>query len=152
MEAISAYFSVLLGKCRCCHSVAQSCPVLHHFPEFSQTRFHWVSDAIQPSHLLSPSYPLTLNHSQHHNLFQWVGSLYQVAKALELQQQSIFFSEFQLFNTVLPTVVTMLYIRASVFICLVAESLYLFTNLSLFSTQTNIYLFPVVQLFYATWK
>jgi len=29
-------------------------PVLHHFLEFAQTHAHWVSDAIQPSHPLSP--------------------------------------------------------------------------------------------------
>ena len=27
-------------------------PVLHHLPEFPQTRVHWVGDAIQPSHTL----------------------------------------------------------------------------------------------------
>ena len=57
------------------------------FPEFAQTDVHWVSDAIQPSHpLLSPS-PPALNLSQHQGLFQWVGSLNQVAKVLELQVQ-----------------------------------------------------------------
>ena len=54
------------------------------------------------------------------------------------------FGEFQLFNAVLSTVVTMLYTGASDFICLVAESLCLFTSLSLFSILTTIYLFPVV--------
>ena len=29
-------------------------PVLHYLPEFVQTRVHWVSDPIQPSHSLSP--------------------------------------------------------------------------------------------------
>ena len=29
-------------------------PVHHHLPEFTQTHAHWVSDAVQPSHLLSP--------------------------------------------------------------------------------------------------
>ena len=52
----------------CSCSVAQSCPtpsnpmycstpgffVLHHLLEFAQTHVHWVSDAIQPSHLLLP--------------------------------------------------------------------------------------------------
>ena len=33
-------------------------PVLHHFLEFAQTHVCWVSDAIQPSHLLLP--PLLL--------------------------------------------------------------------------------------------
>ena len=55
--------------------------------EFTQTRVHWVSDAIQPSHpLLFPS-PLTLNISQHQGLFQWVNSLHEVAKVLEFQLQ-----------------------------------------------------------------
>ena len=50
-----------------CSSVAQSCPTLcgpmdcstpglpvhHQLPEFTQTHVHQVSDAIQPSHLLS---------------------------------------------------------------------------------------------------
>ena len=49
-------------------SVTQSCPTLcdpmdgstpglpvhHHLPEFTQTHFHWVRDAIQPSHPLVP--------------------------------------------------------------------------------------------------
>ena len=29
-------------------------PVLHHLLEFAQTHVHWVSDAIQPSHLCHP--------------------------------------------------------------------------------------------------
>jgi len=51
----------------CCYSVAKSClilcdpmdcsmpgfPVLHHLLELVQAHVHWVSDAIQPSHLLS---------------------------------------------------------------------------------------------------
>ena len=45
-----------------------------------------VDDAIQPSHPLLPSSP-ALNLSQHQGLFQWVGSLYQVAQVLELQLQ-----------------------------------------------------------------
>ena len=75
----------------CCCSVAQSCPtlwnpmdwhtpgfpVLHYLMEFAQTHVHWVSDAIQPSHPLSPSSPPPLNLSQHQGLFQWVGSSYQ---------------------------------------------------------------------------
>ena len=59
-------------------SVAQSCPTLcdpmnrstpglpahHHLPEFTQTHFHRVRDAIQPSHPLSSPSP-ALNPSQH---------------------------------------------------------------------------------------
>ena len=44
-------------------------------------------NAIQPSHPLLPSSPSALNLSQHQSLFQWVGSLHQVAKVLELQLQ-----------------------------------------------------------------
>ena len=45
-------------------------PVLHHLAEFAQIHVHCVSDAIQPSHLLSPPSPLALNLSQHQGLFQ----------------------------------------------------------------------------------
>ena len=48
---------------------------------------HWVGDAIQLAHLLlSPSFP-SFNLSQHQGVFQWVGSLHQVAEVLELQLQ-----------------------------------------------------------------
>ena len=86
----------------CCCSVAKLClavfnpkdcsmpgfPVLHYHLEFSQTHVHWVGNAIQPSHpLLSPS-PPAINLSQHQCLFQWFGSLHQVAKILEFQHKS----------------------------------------------------------------
>ena len=89
-----------------CHcSVIQSCPTLrssvdcsmpgfpvfHHIPEFAQTHVHRVSDVIQPSHPLSPPSPFALNLSQHQDLFQWVGSLHQVAKVLKLQFQHQYF-------------------------------------------------------------
>ena len=70
-------------------------PVLHDLPEFAQTHVHWFSDAIQPSHPLSPPSPPAFNLSQHQGLFQWVSSFYQVVKVLELQHQS-----FQLILTV----------------------------------------------------
>ena len=38
-------------------------PVLHYFPEFTQTQVNWASDAFQPSHPLLPPSPLTLNVS-----------------------------------------------------------------------------------------
>ena len=85
--------------CFCC-SVAKSCLslcdpmdcsipgllVLHYLPEFTRTHVHWVSDDIQPSHPLSSPSP-AFNLSQHYGLFQWVGSLHQVAKVLECQLQ-----------------------------------------------------------------
>ena len=64
-----------------------SFPVLHYFPWFAQTHLHQISDTIQPSHPLSPPSPPAFNLSQHQGLFQWVGSLHQVAKILELQLQ-----------------------------------------------------------------
>ena len=85
-------------------SVAQSCPTLydpmdcstpgfpvhHQLPEPAQTHVHWVGDAIQPSHpLLFPS-PPAFNLSQHQGLFQWVGSLHQVAKVLASVKGCIF--------------------------------------------------------------
>ena len=59
-------------------------PVLHHLLELAQTLVHWVSDAIQLCHPLSSPSP-AFNLSQHQGLFQWVSSLHQVAKVLELQ-------------------------------------------------------------------
>ena len=38
--------------------------VHHQCPEATQTQFHWVGDAIQPSHPLSPPSPPTFNLSQ----------------------------------------------------------------------------------------
>ena len=60
-------------------------PVHHHLRKFTQTHVHRVHDAIQSSHpRLSPSPPVP-NPSQHQSLFQWVNSLHEVAKVLELQ-------------------------------------------------------------------
>ena len=69
-------------------------PVPHHLPEFAQTHVCWVSDAIQPSHPLSPPSPPALNFPQYQGLFQWVGSLRQVAKVLELQLQHPPFNDY----------------------------------------------------------
>ena len=56
-------------------------PVHHQLPELTQTHFHGVGDAIQPSHpLSSPSSPAL-------NLSQLQGLLHQMAKVLELQLQ-----------------------------------------------------------------
>ena len=45
-------------------------PVLNYLPEFAQIHVHRVSDAIQPSHPLSPSSPPALSLSQDQGLFQ----------------------------------------------------------------------------------
>ena len=58
-------------------------PVFHCLPEFVQTHVHWVSDAFQSSHPLSPPSSPALNLSQHQGLFQWVGSSHQVAKSIK---------------------------------------------------------------------
>ena len=62
-------------------------PVFHYLLEFAQTHIHWVSDAIQPSHLLPPPSLPAFNLSQNLGLFQWVSPSQQVAKLLELQLQ-----------------------------------------------------------------
>jgi len=59
---------------------------LHQLLEFTQTRVHWVGDAIQTSHPLSSPSP-AFNLAQHQGLFQWVSSSHQVAKVLEFQLQ-----------------------------------------------------------------
>ena len=64
-------------------SVTQSCPALcdrmncstpgfpvhHKLPRLAQTHVHWVDDAIQPSHPLSPPSPPTFNLFQRQGLF-----------------------------------------------------------------------------------
>ena len=59
-------------------------PVLHCLLEFAQINVHWVSDAIQLSHPLLPPSALPSVFSQDQGFFQWVSSLHQVAKLLEL--------------------------------------------------------------------
>ena len=102
-----SFFSLLLdcqlpeGRSHQVSSVAQLCltlcnpmdcstpgfPVHRQLLEFTQTHVHWVSDAFQPSHPPSPPSPPAFNLSQHRDLFQWVSSSHQAAKALELQLQ-----------------------------------------------------------------
>ena len=47
-----------------CNCSTPGLPVHHHLPEFTQTHAHWVGDAIQPSHPLSPPSSPTFNLSQ----------------------------------------------------------------------------------------
>ena len=44
-------------------------PVHYQVPEFTEAHVHWVSDAIQPSHLLLSPSPPAFNLSQHQGLF-----------------------------------------------------------------------------------
>ena len=56
----------------------------------SLLKCHWVGDAIQPSHPLSPPSLPALDLWQHQCPLQWVSSSHQVAKILELQIQPFF--------------------------------------------------------------
>ena len=92
---------VITRKWYCCCSVIKSfqlvatpmdyctpgSSILHYPPEFSQIHAHWVSDVIQPFHLQSHPSFFAFTLSQHQALFQWVSSLHQVDKVLELQLQ-----------------------------------------------------------------
>ena len=106
-------------------------PVLHHLWEFAQTYVHWVSDAIQPSHLLfSPSTP-AFNISQHHGLFEWIRSLHQVAKLLELQLQYQSFQwifKFDLFLDLLVDFLAVLVVVKSKSYCTVLRSPHMLWN------------------------
>ena len=83
--------------CRSC-SVAKSCLRPHGLqhaglscpsppPRVCWNFVLWDSDAIQPSHPLSPLSPLALSLSQSQGLFQWVSSSHQMAKVLKFQLQ-----------------------------------------------------------------
>ena len=65
-------------------------PVTQHLLEFAQVYVHSISDAIQPFHPLLPSLPSAFSLSQHQDLFQWVGTLNQVAKGLYSQSYGFF--------------------------------------------------------------
>ena len=68
---------MFMRDCCCCSSVSKSCLTLcdpmiapnffvpHHLLEFTQVHVHWISDANQPSHPLSPLFPPAFNLSQH---------------------------------------------------------------------------------------
>ena len=92
----------LLQRIFFCCSVTKLClTLLLHGPRFARlpcpslspgicfsSYVHWVGDAIQPSHPLSPPSPPALNLSQHQGLFQWVSFLLHVAKLLKPQHAS----------------------------------------------------------------
>ena len=96
---------LVTGHYTCCCSVTHSClttwnprdgrtpgfSVPQHLPKFAQVQVHCISDAIQPSHPLTPSSLPTLNLSQHQGLFQWVSCSHQVTKSLEPQFQHLTF-------------------------------------------------------------
>ena len=76
-----------LSCVRLCHPMDCSTPgfpVHHQLLELAQTHVHQVGDDLQPSYPLSSPSPPIFNLSQHPGLFQWVSSLHQMAKVLEL--------------------------------------------------------------------
>ena len=76
--------SVMSNICNPMECSMPGFPVHHQLPELAETHVHQVSDAIQPSHLLSSPSLLAFNLSQHQGLYQ-VSSSHQVAKILEFQ-------------------------------------------------------------------
>ena len=77
--------SVMSNSLRPMNRSTPGLPVHHQLLEFTQTLAHRVSDAIQPSHPLSPTSPPAPNPSQHQSLFQCVNSSHEVAKVLVFQ-------------------------------------------------------------------
>ena len=80
LSRVHLFETLWTAACRATLSITNSRRLL-------QTQVHWVSDAILPSHPLSPTSPPALSLSQHEGLFQLVSSLHQVAKVSELQLQ-----------------------------------------------------------------
>ena len=100
---------VIVDTCRFCHRLIDHCLLLlFSHSVVSDTATSWTQnarlrcpspspgvssnsylfgDAIPPSHPLSFPSPPAFSLSQHQSLFQWVSSLHQVAKLLELQFQ-----------------------------------------------------------------
>ena len=84
--SFSSVTQLCLTLCDPIDCSTQGLPVHHQLLQLAQTHVHRVSDATQPSHPLSSPSP-AFSLSQHQGLFQWVSSLHQVAKVLELQRQ-----------------------------------------------------------------
>ena len=74
-------------------------PVLPYLLEFAQSHVHWVGDAIQPSHPLSPPSPPAFNLSWHHGLFPWVRTLHQVTEYLKVSTKILLVLSIKLHNT-----------------------------------------------------
>ena len=62
--------------CNCMDCSIPAFPALHHLLELAQTHIHWVNDAIQPSHTLSPTFsscPQCLLNTMVENNGRWNG-------------------------------------------------------------------------------
>ena len=67
---------VMSNSCNCVDCSTPAFPVLHYLLEFAQTHIHWVDDAIQPSHTLSPPFsscPQSLLNTMVENNGRWNG-------------------------------------------------------------------------------
>ena len=74
LQSVSSFTQLCPTLCDPMNCSIPGLPVHHQLPAFTQTHVHWVGDAIQPSHPLSPPSPPALNLSPHQGLFQWVSS------------------------------------------------------------------------------
>ena len=83
LKGVNSHKAVFLAVVQAARQASLSFTVSH---SLLRLHVHWIDDAIQPSHPLSPP-SLALSLSQHQGLFQWVGSSHQVAKILEFQLQ-----------------------------------------------------------------
>ena len=92
-------FCSAVDRALICCAIAQSGPALrphelqharlsvhHQLPELAQTHMHPVGEAVQPCQPCPPLLPPSVFPSI--SLFQYVRSLHQMAKVLELQHQS----------------------------------------------------------------
>ena len=146
------FFDVLRKKLYYCCSVSKSCPafcdpmncstpgfpVLNCFLEFIQTPVCWVHDAIQPSHPLSSPFTLALYLSQHQGLFQWVGSLHQVAKVLELQLQH------QSFQWIFKVDFPYMYVCVYIYICV---CVYIYSHTYVYYIYACMYIWKSLNFF-----
>ena len=80
-SSVQCSHSVMSDSLRPCGLKHTRLSVLPHLPELAQTHVHSVGDDIHPSHPWSSPSPPACNISQQQDLFQWVSSSYQVAKA-----------------------------------------------------------------------
>ena len=90
MSTLLQFTSVSQPCLTLCNSMDYSMPgfpALHQHLEPAQTHVHLVGDAIQPSYPLSFPSPPAFNLPQHQDRFQWISSLHQLSKVLELQLQ-----------------------------------------------------------------
>ena len=87
MRQVSSVAQLCLTLCSSMDCSVPGFLVPHRLLRFAQVHVHRISDAIHPSHPLTPSFSSALSLSQHQGLFQWVSCSHQMNKILELQLQ-----------------------------------------------------------------